>query len=837
MTIVNQLTLRHLKQNKGRTVITTLGICVSVAMITAVFVAVASFMNFIGALAVMNCGEEHFTAENLSAETVAELKNDGRIDMVGLCLPSENCFEFKLAKMKSEKVGTGSLLVGDETYLAQMATGSYDGKLPTDENQIAIEEKTLKQNGYNLKIGDTIEMEESYYSAENEENVSCGFKKYKITAILHDNPSTDYLPVWRGMSAAEKNGTVSAAVLLKDPNFNSLKVIDALTKEYKLKDIVTNKDYLESKLAISKDGVVASSLMPISIVMLVIIIAASVTLIYNAFGMSLSERVRYLGMLSSVGATKRQKRQSVYFEGLILGIVGIPVGIGAGIAGIAVTLSAVAEKLISTGVFADTAGADIDFKTVVPLWAILSIVIVSAFTIFISVLIPAKKASAITPIEAIRQSGEVKLKSKKLKTPKYIGKIFGYEGELAHKNLKRNGRKSRVITASIALSIVLFLSCNYFCNIFTQAIGVESDVPYQVYATVSYGDRQKLTDALSRMENVKDFYTVNCTNGILSDKHDFFKTNLTDKKFLTTAYSNVFRGDGISVYINTVDDEAFNKLCKDNNIDYTKLYGDELCGVVMNNITHKSGGAKVFNNSAIGQKIEKKFDDPAIKLTVAGFADYDADDYLCRLNPQGVISVYVPISQQKKITFNSTDDFLWKVGIVTDEHEKVCEAVEETLESGDYSSNLVQDYVDALEQMSTISFVLQVFVYGFIVLISLITVANIINTISTNISLRRKEFAMLKSVGTTPNGFNKMVSLESAFYAIKSLLFGLPVSLAVSVIMNKLLGQNTIPFIFDWKMYIAVIAVVSVIIGFTMLYSVGKLKDDNIAETLKEDIT
>lgn len=155
----------------------------------------------------------------------------------------------------------------------------------------------------------------------------------------------------------------------------------------------------------------------------------------------------------------------------------------------------------------------------------------------------------------------------------------------------------------------------------------------------------------------------------------------------------------------------------------------------------------------------------------------------------------------------------------------------------DFGGTFVSDISDNLQTMNTVIFIVQVFVYGFISLISLITIANIINTISTNISLRRKEFAMLKSVGTAPSGFRKMVSLESVFYALKAVIFGVPISVLVCILLNKMLGESSIPYQFDYKLYLSVIIVVFAIIAVTMIYSVRKLKDDNIIETLKEDIS
>ena len=131
---------------------------------------------------------------------------------------------------------------------------------------------------------------------------------------------------------------------------------------------------------------------------------------------------------------------------------------------------------------------------------------------------------------------------------------------------------------------------------------------------------------------------------------------------------------------------------------------------------------------------------------------------------------------------------------------------------------------------------MQVFIYGFIVLITLITIANIINTISTGISLRRKEFAMLKSVGITPKGFRKMICLESFFYGERALIVAIPISLFLCYNMNARINAATIPFFVPWKTYLIVIAAVFVLVGLSMYYAMYKLRNDSIIETLKEEV-
>lgn len=858
MNIANKLTYRHLKENKGRTVVTTLGICVSVAMITAVFVAMASFLNLFGEIGKISSGNWDACYYYLNQSQIEQVEKDSRISKVGLKYGGENK-SFQIKNPTSYKRGTADMIIGDKSYFEMVLTGNFDGKVPANENEVAVEKNFLDKNGMkDAKVGDKIVLTQgqrqlddgSYvtgsYFDKGEKFVPSGDEKeYTITAILHTNPATKYSSVWRGISEDElKNGDICAYFTLTKHDSSAYSTIEAIQKDYKIDDYQANEDVLASYLSGRQDGFLVTML-PIVLVVLILIVIASVMLIYNAFGMSLSERVRYLGMLASVGATKSQKRKSIYFEGAILGAIGIPVGILAGILGIGITLKLVGHKIISTGMIVGVNDSNMQMKTVVPAWAIIGIILVSIFTIFISAFIPARKASKITPIDAIRQRQEIKVKPKKLKAPKYIKKIFGYEGELAYKNLKRNGKKSRLITVSIALSIVLFISCNYFCSMFIQASGYEKTIPYQIYAVISLEHKKELEDALDKMQNVDKYYVdmVN-SNYSLGKKGNLKDTDIKNLSHYNSSYAKLFENGSVTMAIHYIDDSEFNKLCQNNDIDYNSFYGKNVKCLLLNNLTHKQDTSKVFNNSIIGQHIAERDEfvnegDEPLDFEVGGLVKYDKNSLPCSFVPANVVGVFVPYSQYVNVIEKGLEpnDVRLAMCIETDEHKEVAENLTTLLNENDFGGNYVSDNVDALETMNTVIFIIQVFVYGFITLISLITIANIINTISANIALRRKEFAMLKSVGTTPKGFSKMVSLESVFYALKAVIFGVPISVLISVILNKMLGESSIPYHFDIKLYLSVIIIVFVLISITMIYSVRKLKDDNIIEALKEDIS
>lgn len=858
MNITNKLTLRHLASNKGRTTVTTLGICVSVAMITAVFVALSSFINLFGEIGKITTGDWHAKFDDINYSTVQKLQNDSRISDIGLQLSSD-IQSVQLKSNTSYKKCTTDILIGDSNYLKIMMTGDIDGKLPTNENEVALESEFLEQNKMkNVKVGDKITLTEGKRTAYDEPIIGSFYdkqekftplksqKQYTVTGIIKSNPAVNHRPIFRGLSSSEKqSGNLSAAIHLSNPDRHAFTTFNSIATDYEILSYETNDDLLASFLASRPRGFI-ESILPIVILVLALIVIASVMLIYNAFGMSLAERVRYLGMLASVGATKSQKRKSVYFEGILLGAVGIPVGIGSGIIGIDITLKAVGDKIISTGMINGITDANLQMKTIVPLWAVIGIIIISIFTIFISSFIPAQKASKITPIDAIRQQSEIKVKPKRLKSPKFIGKIFGYEGELAYKNLKRNGRKSRIITASIALSIVLFIICNYFCSVFVTASGYEKNIPYQLTTTISYEHKKDLDDVLDKMQDVKAHYTVyNNTSLRLGNKSDNTVANdIRDLSNYTPSYRKLFETKAVTLMISFIDDSEFDKLCNSNNIDKSKFYGNNAKCLLLNNLNHQNDSSKIFENKIIGKHIVEDPDfcsegEKPLDLEVGGLVEYDKMSLALSFVPTNIVGAFVPYSQYVNVIKKDVpqSDIYWTVGIETDNHKQVCEQLTTVLNDNEWGGNYVADNVDTLASMNTTIFILQVFIYGFITLITLITVANIINTISTNIALRRREFAMLKSVGTTKHGFNKMVCLESLFYALKAIIFGVPISILLCILINKMLGETSIPYHFDLKLYLLVILAVFVLISLTMIYSVRKLKNDNIIETLKEDIS
>ena len=852
MNIVNKLTLRHLKENKGRTLVTTFGIIVSVAMITAVFVAMASFLQLFADVSVVSDGNYAAELYDVKLSSLSELYKDERIETVGLC--DENYKQFKIDNGKSDRLATGSIGACDDGYFKMFIQADYDGTLPKTSDEIAVQSDFIEKNELDWQVGDIVsipcgtrtmrykdgEFDVNGAYLKGEKFVRQEDKQYKITAILHQNNPTSEFAFLTYSDDLKANPTV--AFQLKTLNSKSLDVVNSIIDKANPGASTVNNELLNSELSFSSDSFVAK-ILPLVVILLAIIMVASVVLIYNAFAMSLSEKVKYLGMLSSVGATKQQKRLSIYYEGFILALFGIPLGIGAGVAGIGITLKALGKKIIASSMLNGITEQNVSMKVVFPIWAVLIVLGLSIITILISCSIPAKKASKISTISAIRQSDEIKVKAKTLKCPKYIKAIFGYEGELAYKNLKRNGRKARVITVSIALSIVLFLSCNYFCALFANETVAQDSMPYQIGV---YLDETNRESAIKEFENVDGIDDMYCVTNLyyFVQKSKNYKNNFemfTDNKNLTNAYSREF-SNRFAVLINMLDDDMFNELCAKNGIDSKAYYSsNNKCKLLlMNNVSHTANGKKVFTDNILGSSFkEAYYPEDNLQFEITDFVKY-SNTKPCNLNGIGVISLYMPYSQFVKVckNINANDNQLsnYILGIETTDHQKVTEKLNTISDEGKNSNFSVVDFSEQMQAFNTIALVIQVFVYGFVALISLITIFNIINTISSGIASRKKEFAMMKSVGITPKGFNKMIMLESAFYGIKAVIFGLPISALISFGMHKVLNNSTATFSIDYLLYLIVALVVFAIIGMTMIYSVKKVQQNNIIETLKDDI-
>ena len=866
MNIISTLTLRHLQENKKRTIVTILGIAASTALITAILVGIFSFFRFFGTISRLTDGEVHADFDAVTWEDMEALKNDDRIAMAGAVCTDPTISGVRLMTDKEERFRVGNIYNGGADIYKQLVVSEYDGRLPKTGDEVAVEQGFLDDNGLDLHVGDTITFElgnryeyepdgtriyygGSYRSEEQFETIST--KTCTITAILHGNRPTDDFDILRGMEAGTPIGTndkgepyLHCRITLKKADHTSAVQIRQVAKDHNLHIDDINTEYLISVFAVKGMGEAYTQLFILMAIALLIVMATAVILIYNAFGMSLAEKIKYLGMLASVGATRAQKRASIYFEGLILGIIGIPLGILAGIAGAAVALAVVGSKMLESDMIVGAEGMRGSVPVIVSPLVILIIVVLSAVTIFVSALVPAIKASKIMPLDALRQTSTVKLKARKLKANPLVRKIFGYEGELAYKNIKRNGLKGSVIVFSMAVSIIMFLTIDFFNNTFLKLNKYEIDLPFNIYVSCSLDEKDKLKEELEALPEVDRAVVGDYISYFYRDDPDdpgFVPANrgILSPEYLTNDYRTLFDDlDAICVIL--VEDDDFNALLEANGLSKGEYYGKELKGVILDSYLHTENGKPVFNEKIIGQKIF--YDDPAGNppaVEVGGIVKYVKDSYVCNLVPKNTVDVYVPVSMyDEKAQENIDREVLsYTYGVFTSgEYDYLVDKIKDLTAEGEYHNSVVYDISQARDAMDTVSLMLNTAMYGFTILLTLIAMANIVNTISTAVQMRRQEFAMFRSVGMEEKGIKKMLLLETILYGLRALIIGIPVSILLSYLMFNTIETKVFAFELNYPMYLLIVVAVFVIVGISMLLSASRIRDDSIIEALKCDV-
>lgn len=885
MSITKKLALRHLKQNKTRSVLTVLGITISVVMLTVIFTCATSFAHYYGERAINTNGNWHFFVKTGYESAKKYLLSDSSLKDIGFekDLSSEEQ-SYKIYSDKANYLRTGTIYQGDAQYIKDTVTCKYDGALPKSDNEIMVEQSLIKNNGLELKIGDEIKiavgsrLKGDFVILPVKGNYQFGerFEKekdetFKVVGILHNNEPTERGAIIRGMSDLKSKNLVAYGKIKKITPFSYIKINGiydkfGFTKKKRAFNVGENTGFLNSRLAFSIDKnnlPQVLKLTAIGIVVFAVIFVSSFAMIYNSFALSVGEQIKYLGMLSSVGATRKQKKKTLYFEGAILGGIGIILGIALGLLATFISQSTMNAKIVS---IMEGYNDNIKYSTHISLWVLCLIVILAALTVFVSIISPVQKAARITAIDAIRKTDEIKRKGK-IRTPFIITKLFGFEGDIAFKNLRRNGRKSRTIIACICICAVLFLSCNYFCETFKEASNLDYEIPYQImyqYSAESKAQLEKARNYLKTNKRVKRFYSIwsgwySILRGEINpyDNSREYDMSFQNESIFVDKYKFIATQD-ITYTAHLLDDEDFDALCKKNGIDYKKYYSPDKDGsiktIVINGIDRND--EPIFNNNLLGKTIgcydidsekterENKLDENGNQVnfyyktgrtalyTFCDFIKYDKDNPICNLDSSGV-AFYAPKSVYDKLY--DVDDFYFNYGIETDEPYKVEKELKDYLSENEADGDVYNNYNWMMKEKSIISAV-QFLSYAFILLITLITVFNIINTMTAQIAGRKKELAMLKSVGMTPKEFKKTLIFESMFYGLFGLLLGVPLSLVINRVVGYIISKdNPIPFSVNIWLYLIACVAVFVIIALTMIYSLKLIKNNSIIDSLKDD--
>ncbi len=597
-------------------------------------------------------------------------------------------------------------------------------------------------------------------------------------------------------------------------------------------------------LGTSSDRMFNMFLYSVGGILITLIMIGSIFLIYNSFNISLNERTRQFGILSSVGATAKQLRNSVLFEGLCIGTIGIPVGVIVGIGSIRLVISIVSSN------FGNILYSTVPLTLTVSSLAIIVAVAVSMITILISAYIPAQKAASTPVIESIRQTNEVKIESKAVKASKLTECIYGLEGTLALKNFKRNKKRYSSIVLSLTLSIALFVSASAFGTHLKQAAKrsvVDND--YDICFSTNDMNENEVFRLYNKLKTAQGVYKISY-QAIMTYSCAVKTSNFSDSYRKYAGYDLRNKTVNLPIDIQFIKDSEYLHFIKGLGLpleEYTGKNAKMIAVAKSKNTDNKKGGKSelinMFASPAMNFTIAPKINDKPkmeqgqnINIT---FVDTIPIDTLPK-NPSEVKSytfmVIAPYQLKDKFEIPGTKANMGLTFRSKNPSQSVAKMDAMIQGSGITSKYTLYNVYKILEQNRNIIFVVNVFTYVFVIMISLIAIANVFNTISTNIRLRRRELAMLRSVGMSDSDFQKMMNFECAFYGMKTLLFGLPIAGIISWLIYKgfIMGGADIDFEFPWA---SIGISVFFIVFITTLYAISKIKKENIIDAIRDDMT
>lgn len=869
MSLFNELTKKNLKLNKKRTVVTIIGIILSVALLTAVTTMYSSFIQALIDYEVYHRGNFHIGYIDVPKEDIEVIRNNRNVEGVHIV---ETDGYARLDGVKNEYKPYACIKRMNKSALENMAVRLVEGRLPEKADEIVIPTH-LKTNGrVSLSVGESItlnvgtrvsegyELDQSnpFNPEEEEEITGQQSRTYKIVGIVerppvsvepYSAPGYTFITLMEEDKVNEKADVyvkyykkntetyinATAEILNIDKKIAakgfsagelSKEELDEVSKEFeKAKYRIETNEYLfvlESNPF--KENTVAG-IGTVAIIVCGIIVFTSVFCIRNSFEISISEKYKQFGMLRSIGATRKQIRRNVLYEASILGAIGIPIGVASGILASGVLL-AVCNTLLGT-MLVEGMTLRLTFR----LWAILIAVALGMITIYFSALKSAISASRVSPVESIRNSAGIHIKKNKTETPRLVSRLFGIGGVISYKNLKRNKKKYRTTVISVAVSVMTFITITYFMSLAFQAVEAEIGTnEYNYSISIRDVDEKTFDDLMQTLtwEETKECSLLYCLDASIENP------KFSDKA--KELYGEDIENELSTLMVVGLTDSQYSSFLKENGLKAEDLRGRAvLCDTSIDIVRKDDKDVKIkyrMYSYEAGNSFTIFEYDERIKAEIGAVLE-DV--------PFGLEDSYYSFSGMiiyPKSTFTEEFEslknrFRIRAFYNSTDADKLQDKIEELMSGADYMENNTNENY---RMMKNFYLLIGIFFYGFIIVISLIGITNIFNTITTGMSLRRREFAMLKSIGMTGKEFNRLIRLESIFVCAKSLIFSIPVGLVLSYLLYRSWGADmglkyeppVIPVA-------CAVAAVFMLIYTIMHYSVKVIEKQNIIETIRNE--
>lgn len=859
------LSIKYLLNQKKQSLLTISSIVLSITLITSLLTGFLTFNNMQKENAINTSGLYHTKILDLTSDESNSLKTNDKVSNVGN--------ETFIDKVQLSDKTFLDVFAYDSNLLTMKEKTLESGRMPINSNEIALEHWVLNLINKNLQLNDTVTLD------------IAGVKKnFTFVGLIRTNSSS---PLYdRTGTAIINDSNIKDFTHLDNPNYNSYILIkDDLKIQKSIENVIANSN-LSSKtlehnnkllniLFENKDSDTFMTLVAIIFICLLIIFA-SIAVIHNAFSISVLERIKEFGALRSIGCTKKQIKRMLKYEALLLGLVAIPIGLCIGL---------LIMKILVVIINHTYSG---NISLIIKPYVLLFISLLGLVSVLISSRSPLSIASKLSPMEAMNNSSTT-IKENINRKHGFLYNRSSIIGKISLKNMKRNKKRFRSTVFSISLSIILFISFYSIINYsFTMVNLLSNNGDFQSDLRISHesivGSESKNNSSFVAEEGfTNDFYNkLKNIDGVgnvykRNFRHvvSFFDFGKLDSEYVnflkdTKSSPSTFKNKEYffttsSGFYGYEDDQLkdCNQYLKNGAIDIDEMNSNNGVLIIQNSLMLNSNNNKIKNinlcNLKVGDEIFLDFDlssdvdgyteminsseDNNInkfqKVKVVGILNNVPYDKKC---PSGGLGLISTSKVYKNLSGRGTSEGLdVKINSKADKNY-VSKTVEDIC--NDTPNSIFEDLnkTNAIQKQYYIK--ISIFLYGIVAIIALISILNIANTINTNIFLKTKEFATLKSIGITPKQLKKMIVLESASYGILGSIYGCIIGFLISIAAYQLLFSiikgffihgNIMDFSFNFP-WLAILISFSTAIIICLLSTISPLKKMlkiNIIENLR----
>ncbi|AAO36344.1 ABC transporter permease [Clostridium tetani] len=839
-----EITGKYLKHNKKRSILTICGIILSVALITSIGLFIKSMQNTFLQEAISENGSYHISIYKEDNEVYDKIHNNPKIDKVGL---KESVGDVYLRDEKKINITKFN-----ENALRLLPYKAIKGELPKKHDEIALESWILSYMDGTPNVGSIIKIK-----LNNREE-----KEFKITGLIKNNSSSQLEGRGLGIVYSDKfninNSIIYATISEKADISDTISELKGNFKEFK-----SNEEVLRL-MGEGQNENINKSLYQIASIIIGVVVIATIAVIYNSFQISVVERIKQFGLLRAVGATQKQIKKIVLREATLISSIGIPLGLFFGV----IALKIVAEifKMMSSSAFGNL--------NVVISYKILAIsALVGLFSIYISALIPARFAGKISPLVAISSRALIVKEKIKKNRGRIAKKILGINGLMAFKNIKRNKKRFNITVFSITISVTLFIFFTTFINMlnFFNTPETESDISqFSVVGTVDNKGKSSLNKNI--IDQIKN---NNYTNDVFVHYINYSSKSVIsiDKKEpnLEKVAPDIYEKidlDGkemikLGVAFDAYDENKLKNSSKyvvSGKIDIDKMKKENGVILVKNQLIADKGGhyngsftklkvgdsfyvnKNILRDDLIGKNNEKEnklnFNkEDMVKVKVVAIVN--TPPYGFFVNPE-----HLKIITTKDVLGNIAGKDMNKILLdqiqsaeidlkdkgAGDEFQKWIQPL------GDRFGIRVINHVQQMEEQKSSGLQIKILMYGFIVVVSLIGAVNIINTITTNLILRKKEIASLSAIGMTYKNIKRMILTEGILYGVYGSIYGVIVGTFLSYAMfSNMTNIMKFKWPIPWQS-ICIAVGTSIFIGLiSVIRPLNMIKKSNIIDVIKAE--